>query len=76
MSSPHVAGIAALMLDKKAGLSQATVEAILEATAIGLAPGCRTVATPFPPFSETFCWGADATGAGLVNAYAAVKASK
>lgn len=67
MASPHVAGIAALMMQKNAGLTQADVESILETSAIYLPPDCRTVNTPYG-YAETFCWGAEATGAGLATA--------
>jgi len=40
-SSPHVAGIAALMLQKNPGLTAAQIEEILENTAFPLPPGCR-----------------------------------
>lgn len=43
MSSPHVAGIAALMADKNGSLRQAQVEGILEAAALTMPGGCRTV---------------------------------
>lgn len=74
MASPHVAGIAALMAEKCSTLTAAQAEAILETTAIYLAPGCRTVWTPYGS-TEEFCWGADATGAGLVDADAALAAT-
>jgi subtilisin family serine protease len=74
MASPHVAGIAALMVQKNPSLNAAEVEAILESTAIALAPGCRTVAQPSGP-PQQFCWGADATGAGLATASAALAAT-
>ncbi|MFM7786556.1 MAG: S8 family peptidase, partial [Gammaproteobacteria bacterium] len=67
MASPHVAGIAALMLQKNPGLSQAQVEAILEDSAIPLPAGSRTVSSPSGSVS-TVSWGADATGAGIVTA--------
>jgi len=73
MASPHVAGIAALMMQKNASLVQGDVESILEGSAIYLAPGCRNVMQPSGP--ETFCWGADATGAGLTTADAALAAT-
>ena len=73
MASPHVAGIAALMLQKNDGLVQADVESILESTAIYLAPGCETVMQPSGP--EEFCWDADATGAGLATADGALGAT-
>ena len=71
MASPHVAGIAALMLQKNSALGQAAIEAALETTAIPLAPGCRMVPQPSGPAQE-FCWEADATGAGLATASAAL----
>jgi subtilisin family serine protease len=42
-ASPHVAGIAALMLQKNPGLTAAQIEEILESTALPLSPGCRNV---------------------------------
>lgn len=67
MASPHVAGIVALMLQKNSSLTAADAEAILEANAIYLAPGSRTIFTPWGTI-ENHSWGADATGAGLVSA--------
>jgi len=75
MASPHVAGIAALMLQKSPRFSQGDVESILESTALRLGAGCRTVAQPSGP-AQTICWGADATGAGLARADAAVAATR
>ncbi len=74
MASPHVAGIVALMAQKDPALAQAQAESILTGTAIALPPGCRTVAQPSGPALQ-FCWGADATGAGLVTADAALAAT-
>jgi subtilisin family serine protease len=74
MASPHVAGIVALMAQKFPALGQAQAEAILAGTAVTLPPGCRTVAQPSGPPAE-LCWGADATGAGLANATAALAAT-
>jgi subtilisin family serine protease len=48
-ASPHVAGIAALMLQKNPGLTAAQIEEILENTAFPLPPGCRN--TRFATFS-------------------------
>lgn len=73
MASPHVAGIAALMMQKNGALSQAQVEHILETTAIPLPPGCRDVVDPNVG-ATTFCWGPDAAGAGLATADAALAA--
>jgi subtilisin family serine protease len=42
-ASPHVAGIAALMLQKNPGLTAAQIEEILENTALPLPPDCRNV---------------------------------
>ena len=75
MASPHVAGIAALMLQKNSSLTQTQVETILETSAVPLAAGCRNVLTPFGPNPEQFCWGADATGSGLATADAALAAT-
>jgi subtilisin family serine protease len=71
MASPHVAGIVALMVEKDPALTAAKAETILEKSAIYLAPGCRTVIDPNTGSTE-FCWGADATGAGLATANAAL----
>lgn len=72
MASPHVAGIVALMAQKRPALTPARAEAILEATAIPLAAGCRSVIPrPGAPAAQV-CWGADATGAGLATADAAL----
>ena len=73
MASPHVAGIAALMVQKDPALRQAQIETILESTAIALPAGCRKVIDPNVGPTE-FCWGADATGAGLATANAALNA--
>jgi len=71
MASPHVAGIVALMAEKHPALTAAEAEAILESTALYLAPGCRFVYQPSGAVTE-ICWGADATGAGLATADAAL----
>lgn len=71
MASPHVAGIVALMVEKKPALTATEAEAILEAAAIPLAPGCRYVTEPTGLAVYT-CWEADATGAGLITADAAL----
>jgi len=42
-ATPHVAGVAALMLQKNPGLTAAQIEEILENTALPLSPGCRNV---------------------------------
>ena len=77
-STPHVVGIVALMAQKRPQLTQAEAECILKQTAVPIGPGCRTVAEPidvFTGFSVTYCWGGNATGAGLVDAQAALAAT-
>jgi subtilisin family serine protease len=49
VACPHVAGIAALMLQKNPGLTAAQIEEILESTALPLSPGCRNVRVASPP---------------------------
>ena len=74
MASPHVAGTVALMAQKNNGLTAAQAESIITSTAVPMPPGCADVAQPVgPPVHE--CWGADATGAGLLVADAAVAAT-
>ncbi len=73
MASPHVAGIVALMAQKQPELIASQAEIILEDSAVPLPAGCRTVMQPGG--SVEFCWGADATGAGLVDAAAALAAT-
>ncbi len=74
MSSPHVAGIVALMAQKYPALTAPVAEIILETSAIPLPAGCRTILGP-TGVSESICWGTDATGHGLVNAVAALAAT-
>jgi subtilisin family serine protease len=74
MASPHVAGIVALMAQKNPALTAAQAESILEGSATTLAPSCRTIYTPYGT-TENVCWGADATGAGLATADAALAAT-
>ena len=71
MATPHVSGIVALMAQKSPALNAAQAEATLQRTAIPLAAGCRTVRQPEGTI-EQLCWGADATGAGLATADAAL----
>jgi hypothetical protein len=73
MAAPHVAGIAALMMQKYPDLQQSDVEEILESSAIPMAAGCRDVATPSG--GEHVCWDADAMGTGLTTADAALGAT-
>ena len=74
MAAPHVAGIVALMVQKNSALTAAAAEGILESTAIYLAPGCRNVFSPSGAV-QNICWDADATGAGLATADAALAAT-
>lgn len=74
MASPHVAGIVALMAQKYGALTAVEAESILESTALYLAPGCHTIATPWG-YTEDLCWDVDATGAGLTTADAALAAT-
>jgi subtilisin family serine protease len=75
MASPHIAGTAALMAEKNPALTQAQAETILENTAIPLPPGCSDVIDPSSGNVVEICWGADATGEGLIQADAAVNAT-
>jgi subtilisin family serine protease len=70
-AAPHVAGIVALMAEKYPALTAPEAEAILEGSATALPPGSRDVGNPNGTTS-TVSWGADATGAGLVTADAAL----
>jgi subtilisin family serine protease len=67
MASPHVAGIAALMLQKNPTLLQADVEDILETAALPMGEGCALLSLPGGT-SEEVCWGENATGEGLITA--------
>ncbi len=73
MSSPHVAGIVALMLQKDPSLTANDAELALEDSAIPLPAGCRDIIDPNVGLTEV-CWEADATGAGLATADAALNA--
>ncbi|HEY9504908.1 MAG TPA: S8 family serine peptidase [Gemmatimonadales bacterium] len=80
-AAPHVAGVAALMAQKKPSLTQAEAELTLKNTAAPLPPGSRQIYEYFNFAGEitnqyvTVSWGADATGAGMLDAVAAVKAT-
>lgn len=74
MASPHVAGIVAMMAQKKPTLTATQAEGYLESSAIPLAPGCRMVNDGYGNMVN-YCWGADATGAGLATADAALTAT-
>lgn len=74
MACPHVAGIVALMAQKNPTLTAAEAETILETSALPLPPGSRMVLTPYG-WMMPVTWGADATGAGIVQADAAIAAT-
>ena len=74
MASPHVAGIVALMAQKRPTLTADAAEIILEDTAIYLAPGSRTIYNP-DGTTSLMSWGANATGSGLATADAALAAT-
>jgi len=80
MATPHVSGVAALMLEKDPDLTQEDVETILKETAAPLPPAISN-----PPSAYNwvrwpdggiyqFFWAADATGAGIIQADAAIAA--
>ena len=71
MASPHVAGIVALMAQKNKLLNASQAEGILEVSAIPLPAGCRDVNDGSGAVVQ-YCWGTDATGAGLATADAAL----
>jgi hypothetical protein len=78
------------MLQKNASLTQSQIESILESTAMPLPPSCRDITVPFAGpgnpqtwgdhnnisfLDTTVCWPTNATGAGLVQADAALAAT-
>ena len=75
MSSPHVAGTVALMLQKNPGLTASAAEGILESSAIPMDSGCRY----HPADMVNYCWGPgfdpptslEADGSGMVDALGA-----
>jgi subtilisin family serine protease len=76
-AAPHVAGLAALVLQRAKAqgktLSQAQVESILQNTAVPIPPGSANVIDALSgPVTRT--WGSDATGSGMINAQAALAA--
>jgi subtilisin family serine protease len=72
MASPHVAGIVALMAQKRPTLTAVEAEGFLVVSAIPLPAGCRGVLSPGSASPSAVCWEADATGAGLARARAAL----
>jgi subtilisin family serine protease len=83
MASPHVASVAALMLEKNPSLVQVQVESILKASALTIpASGSRSIFDPYYDGFVPIAWDADcngtlcdAVGAGLVQADSAVTAT-
>ena len=82
MATPHVASVAAMMLQKNPGLTQAQVETILKTTALAIpASGTRIIfdfTVPNVSISwDTDCGGAtcNAVGSGLIRADAALAAT-
>ena len=73
MASANVAGIVALMAQKDPILTATQAEFLLKSTAIPIEAGCRNIVSPSGP--TQVCWGAGATGAGLVLADAALAAT-
>jgi len=72
MASPHVAGVVALMAQKDPSLTAPMAELYLEYTAVPLSAGSRTIlAGPSGP-EIVVAWDDNATGAGLVDAQAAL----
>lgn len=76
MAAPHVTSVAALMLQKSPALVQADVERLIKQTALPIppSPAGGVQVFDFDHFAQ-FSWGANATGAGLVQADAAVLAT-
>ena len=74
MASPHVAGLVALMAERKSDLTAAEAESILETSAIPM--GAGAMYDPYYYYRAGMFvlleWGTDATGSGLVNAPAAL----
>ena len=78
MATPHVTSVVSLMLQKNPTLSQATVETILQKTALKIAAGSASVFDIFTSTFQTISWeldGFEATGAGLVLANKALAAT-
>jgi subtilisin family serine protease len=83
MAAPHVTATAALMLEKNPRLTQVQIETILESSAAPFTTSSAEVWDPFhvdadgnpDPSFVTYTWGADATGAGLLQTDAALAAT-
>lgn len=69
MAAPHVAGVAAQMLEEDASLNQSEVEGFLKGTALSIAPGFMSIYDISPDLGwYTYSWESDATGSGLIQA--------
>jgi subtilisin family serine protease len=66
-ATPHVTGAAALLAQQTPSIGQAAVETRLKTTATPLAAGCKMVVPIVGLAAEEVCWGADATGAGILD---------
>ena len=76
MAAPHVTGTVALMLEKNPALTESQAEAAIESSAIPLGAACHSVTlVPGSTTTQQICWGANATGAGLLDVPAAVAAT-
>jgi subtilisin family serine protease len=71
MASPHVAGVVALMAQENPGLTASEAENRLEQTALKMSAGTATVYNP-DGSTSIVSWESDATGAGIVDAEAAL----
>ena len=76
MAAPHVAAVAALMLEANPSLGQGQIETTLESTAVELLGDTRSVWNPFlaTPAFEQITWPENAEGYGLIQADAAIAA--
>jgi subtilisin family serine protease len=70
MAAPHVSGVAALVLQKDPALTQSDVAAILQASALPVAPG--SYVDPTTVLETSWGSGAADQGAGLIQADAAL----
>ncbi len=74
MATPHVAGVVALMLEKRPTLRQSDAEDLLKRTAISFPAGSRTVFDPSSNRYVTRSWTNADAGAGALDAVAAINA--
>jgi subtilisin family serine protease len=74
MASPHVAGLAALMMQKNGTMNQSTVEQKLKSSTNSIAHRSAEVRPYLGQLPTTISWGDDAVGFGLVDAVQALAA--